>query len=118
MWASQLSEVTPAPLAPAIQQELFGGTTTASEQLEKLAVKGRAPKTGYQRKQFGDGWGKIDGCSTREAILARDLTDVVMDTEKCRVNSGTLHDPYTGQTIQFQRGEKLRKLCKSTISWH
>ena len=106
MWASQLSEATPAQLAPAIQQELFGGTTTASEQLEKLEVKGRAPKTGYQRKQFGDGWGKIDGCSTREAILARDLTDVVMDTEKCRVNSGTLHDPYTGQTIQFQRGEK------------
>ena len=34
MWASQLSEATPAPLTPAIQQELFGGTTTASEQLE------------------------------------------------------------------------------------
>jgi len=73
--------------------------------LEKIEVKGRAPKTGYSRKQFGNGWGKINGCSVREVILARDLTDEKID-EKCRVLSGVLNDPYTGQTIQFQRGEK------------
>ena len=73
--------------------------------LTKLEVKGRAPKTGYSRKQFGDGWGKIDGCSTREVILARDLADEKLD-DKCRVQSGRLNDPYTGKTIQFQRGKE------------
>ena len=81
------------------------GNSNAKAELGKLEVKGRAPKTGYSRKQFGNGWGKINGCSVREVILARDLTDEKID-EKCRVLSGVLNDPYTGQTIQFQRGEK------------
>ncbi|MBF1031588.1 MAG: HNH endonuclease [Candidatus Nanosynbacter sp.] len=78
---------------------------TPNRNWKKIEVKGRAPKTGYSRKQFGNGWGKINGCSVREVILARDLTDEKID-EKCRVLSGVLNDPYTGQTIQFQRGEK------------
>ena len=37
-------------------------------------VKGRAPKTGYSREQFGDGWATVAGCDTRDRILRRDLT--------------------------------------------
>ena len=29
------------------------------ELLNTLEVKGRAPKTGYKREQFSDGWGKV-----------------------------------------------------------
>lgn len=101
-WAAQLSQPQPAPLSASLQQQWFGGDTPATA-LGRLEVKGRAPKTGYSRKQFGDGWGVIGGCSVREVILARDLEGEVVD-EKCRVQSGVLHDPYTGQTIQFQRG--------------
>lgn len=105
VWAAQLT----APqglglLTQATQQQLFGDSTALAE-LEKIEVKGRAPKTGYSRKQFGDGWGKIDNCSVREVILARDLTDKQID-EKCRVQSGVLDDPYTAKSIKFQRGEK------------
>lgn len=71
--------------------------------LETLPVKGRAPKTGYERAQFGDGWSEKDGCSTRDIILARDMTDLRVNGE-CKVMSGTLHDPYTGKTISFIRG--------------
>ena len=70
VWATQLSQPTLTPLSPELQQHYFG-SSTVMEELGKLAVKGRAPKTGYSRKQFGDGWGKIDGCSVREVILAR-----------------------------------------------
>ena len=87
-----------------MQRQLFGDSNAQAE-LTKLEVKGRAPKTGYSRKQFGDGWGKIDGCSTREVILARDLANEKLD-DKCRVQSGRLDDPYTGKTIQFQRGKE------------
>ncbi len=66
-------------------------------------MKGRAPKTGYDREQFGDGWADADGdgCSTREDVLARDLTALELDG--CRVLAGTLLDPYGGTEIAFSR---------------
>ncbi len=72
-------------------------------ELEKLVVKGRAPKTDYSREQFGSGWTTTNGCDTRNIILNRDLTSSLVD-ESCRVISGTLNDPYTGKTIGFKRG--------------
>ncbi|MDB5167350.1 MAG: uncharacterized protein JWN26_495 [Candidatus Saccharibacteria bacterium] len=75
----------------------------AIDELQKLAIKGRAPKTGYTRAQFGDGWTTTKGCDTRNIILHRDLTDTQVD-QKCDVVSGTLNDPYTGKTINFVWG--------------
>ena len=40
-------------------------TPLASEVLAKLEVKGRAPKTGYKRTEFYNGWPDIDGCNLR-----------------------------------------------------
>lgn len=47
----------------------------------------------------------------RNIILARDMVDVVVD-DLCRVQSGTLHDPYTSETIVFQRGESTSQLVQ------
>lgn len=74
--------------------------------LAALPVKGSAPATGYDRVgDFGEAWMDVDGngCSTRDDILARDLTDVVR-RGSCTVVSGTLDDPYTGTRIPFERG--------------
>jgi hypothetical protein len=81
-------------------------TNLAGNILESLPVKGRAPKTGYTRKQFGDGWANQGNCDTRNMILARDLENVTYKSPTdCTVMSGTLKsDPYTGKTIQFARG--------------
>lgn len=76
----------------------------AAEALQRLAVKGRAPKTDYARAQFGDGWEMKEGCDLRNYILRRDLTNTQLD-DRCRVLSGQLADPYTGKTITFTRGE-------------
>jgi len=61
----------------------------------------------YRRAAFGEPWEDVDGngCDTRNDVLARDLTKITKDT-RCRVLTGTLHDPYTGKTIPFTRGEK------------
>lgn len=72
-------------------------------QLNSLEVKGRAPKTDYTRAQFGDGWTSIDGCDTRNSILARDLREVKLN-DICQVVSGVLSDPYTDSEIIFERG--------------
>ena len=84
--------------------------TSALSVLATLAVQAADPMTGYSRDQFGPAWTDNNddvlghnGCDTRDDILARDLIDVVRDGS-CTVISGVLHDPYTGQTIQFQRG--------------
>lgn len=81
---------------------------TARAELDTLAVRGRAPKTGYTREQFGAAWTDIDrnGCDTRNDILARDLTDVTFKagTHDCVVLTGELTDPYGGGVIDFERG--------------
>jgi len=90
------------------QVPLEASTVTASAVLETLAVKGRAPKTGYERSQFGPAWSDVDrnGCDTRNDILNRDLTSIIYKpgTHNCLVLSGTLIDPYSGEKIAFERG--------------
>jgi hypothetical protein len=72
--------------------------------LNKLPVKGRAPKTGYSREQFPH-WKDPDknGCDSRNDILKRDLTKVIFkaDTNNCKVVAGTLLDPYSNKLIEF-----------------
>jgi len=80
-------------------------TGSAYQALTKLEVKGRAPKTGYAREQFGAGWADVDACDMRNYILRRDFTATQLDPrDNCTVLAGTLNDPYTGKTIQFKRG--------------
>ncbi|MFH8370837.1 HNH endonuclease family protein [Streptomyces sp. NPDC018031] len=72
-----------------------------------LTVKGRAPRTGYERAEFGSSWVDTDRnrCGTRDDILKRDLTDVSFRDGDCVVVTGTLtDDPYTGRTVRFVRG--------------
>lgn len=84
-------------------QERGMSNSPALSALEKLPVKGRAPKTGYERTQFGNGWAVVKGCDTRNIILHRDLKNVVVG-DGCKVQSGTLDDPYTGKEVAFVRG--------------
>ena len=81
---------------------------TAITQLETIPVKGRAPKTGYTREEFGPAWADVDrnGCDTRNDILARDLEGETFKpgTQNCVVATGMLADKYTGTTINFVRG--------------
>lgn len=47
------------PVGSAYADEPTDGTgagTSATEVLDSLEVKGRAPKTGYKRTQFGKAW--------------------------------------------------------------
>ena len=77
--------------------------------LAAIEVKGRAPKTDYDRDRFGAAWSDVDrnGCDTRNDILKRDLTEESFKpgTRNCVVLTGTLADPYSPKTIAFQRGQ-------------
>lgn len=108
-----------APLDPDVTKALAAGAAYkaphsqpayASKALDILAtlpIKGRAPKTGYDRDEFGQAWADVDrnGCDTRNDILKRDLTQIAYaNSVPCKVQSGTLADPYTAKTIGFVRG--------------
>ena len=80
--------------------------------LVTLPVKGRAPKTGYARAEFGDAWtddvdvaGGHNGCDTRNDILGRDLVQTIFKpgTRDCVVLNGLLHDPYSAKSVPFSR---------------
>ena len=93
-------------IPPASAAESAPGVALAV--LETLPVKGRAPKTGYSRAAFGQSWADVDrnGCDTRNDILKRDMTSIVFKpkTRNCVVLSGILTDRYSGEMIDFVRG--------------
>ena len=80
----------------------------AIEVLELLEVKGRAPKTGYKREEFYNGWPTVDGCSLRQRIIKREFGgSAVLDG--CNVISGEFEEPYTGEYKKFSSREEISK---------
>jgi hypothetical protein len=117
--SSPTAQETGSPLDPETPYLLASGVTVAAPKtqpafatkaidvLATLAIKGRAPKTGYDRALFGQAWADVDrnGCDTRNDTLKRDLTGVTYtNSVPCKVQTGTLADPYTGTSISFLRG--------------
>lgn len=78
---------------------------SALQALDGLAVKGRAPTTGYDRSQFGAEWsddvtvqGGKNGCDGRQDVLRRDLVDLAVrpGTQGCvppRPGHWWIHSP-------------------------
>lgn len=84
----------------------------ARKLIAALEVKGRGPRTGYDRDAFGYAWkDSVDGvpfarngCDTRNDLLERDGQDVAFKSgSDCVVVSMTLHDPYTGKDIAWKK---------------
>ena len=119
---------SPVPSQPAVASPSAPASaeTSADAQPEKahsgaalallatVEVKGRAPKTGYDRDLFGQRWADTDrnGCDTRNDVLQRDLQDVVLKpgTNDCIVLTGEYVEPYSGRTVTFERGEGTSEL--------
>lgn len=82
---------------------------TALEVLDSIPVAERTEWDGpFDRAtNFGDGWADLDGdgCNTRNEVLESQLSDVELLRDNCRVDTGVLEDPYTGETVTFQRGQ-------------
>ncbi|MEV5437903.1 HNH endonuclease family protein [Streptomyces sp. NPDC052682] len=85
---------------------------TAREIIDRVATKGRGPKTGYDRDEFGYAWMDTadgvplarNGCDTRNDLLQRDGQEVRFRAgSNCVVIAMTLRDPYTGTTIEWRK---------------
>jgi hypothetical protein len=87
------------------------GYDQVRENLRRLPVKGWDRSRDFARSRFGEAWSDdVDvelghnGCNTRDDVLRRDLADLTVRPGTCFAQSGTLHDPYRGETIAFVRG--------------
>ena len=81
----------------------------AREILDKLEVKGRAPKTGYSRDKFYNGWPTIDGCNLRQRIIKREFGDSAV-LDGCTVVAGEYLEPYTGEYMEFTDKTEISKI--------
>ncbi|MFF8768595.1 HNH endonuclease family protein [Kitasatospora sp. NPDC015120] len=100
-----------APLTSAEDQK------AGRELIAKVATAAAGPKDGYDRNEFGPAWtDNVDGipgghnnCDTRNDLLARDGSAVERkDGSTCVVSSMTIHDPYTGKTVEWDKKQASR----------
>ncbi|MCM1941010.1 HNH endonuclease family protein [Streptomyces sp. G3] len=89
-----------------------GPRTEARKLIDGLTTKGRGPKTGYDRDEFGYAWMDTadgvplarNGCDTRNDLLKRDGQKVRFRSgSDCVVIAMTLDDPYTGTSIEWRK---------------
>lgn len=93
---------------PIDSNDISSNTLLASTVLEKLEIKGRAPKTGYSREEFYSGWPIIEGCNLRQRILKRELGDsATLANDSCTVQGGEFNEPYTGTHMIFTEKSEL-----------
>lgn len=80
--------------------------------IERVAVKGPGPRTGYDRDRFGHAWTDTadgvpwarNGCDTRNDLLRRDGRELRFRSgSDCVVIAMTLSDPYTGQRVEWRK---------------
>ena len=83
-------------------------TAQALAVLERLPVEPKTKWDGYfdRTGSFGEGWTDPDGngCDARNDALRAAMTHVELLRDGCRVDRGSLADPYSGTTVQFTRG--------------
>lgn len=84
--------------SPPVKNGVVGSALVA---LNELPVKGRAPKTGYSRKEFKHWLNVGDGCKADDAAIKRYAT--VELKNKCREVAGNMIDPYsnTGEVLKW-----------------
>lgn len=95
--------------AAVASREAGEGERLAVEVLEELEVKGRAPKTGYTREEFYDGWPTVEGCSLRQRIIKREFGETAVILDGCNVVAGEFDEPYTGEHLVFSNQENIGK---------
>lgn len=83
----------------------------ATTVLNRLEIKGRAPKTGYNREAFYQNWPLIDGCSLRQRIIKRELNGSALESSdnNCDIIAGEYDEPYTGKHLVFTTKDQISK---------
>lgn len=107
--ATDLSDMLGAETTAPGQDAAAGAGTidpaAVAAQLEQIPVAEETDADYDREADYGEGWDTLpNGCDVRNTVLARDMAETELDTDGCTVLAGTLHDAYSGATIDFTRG--------------
>ncbi|RPF19525.1 uncharacterized protein DUF1524 [Myceligenerans xiligouense] len=69
----------------------------AQSELNAITVRAEGPRTGYSRSLFPHWSNQGNNCNTREAVLKRDGSNVVVGAD-CYPDSGSWYSQFDGQT--------------------
>ena len=120
-------ETTPSPTPLVVPPQVQVLPDRALLALGSLAVKGKAPSTGYERVRFGTPWMDVDrnGCDTRNDILRRDLDDVVLKPNSNgsavvvghagRAVHGTHPHVHPGKRVVFRGSDRPRHCAQRCL---
>jgi hypothetical protein len=105
------AEITLPTATPVVTVCSGPAANEALATLNTLAVKGRVPKIGYDRAQFGQAWtddvnvgGGRNGCGTRSDTLRRDLSMLKPGSNGCAVEfSAYVQFTLTAQRLSPER---------------
>lgn len=107
-----------APVGAEPASTTATGGAISAELAKVKVIPSRPNVPGYDRScrkghgcSFGPAWKDVDrnGCDTRDDVLKAQLTAVKLrDGSRCIVAAGTLHDPYTGRTVEFVKSQAFR----------
>jgi hypothetical protein len=105
--SSSMPSQTPAGTPSASESSTASSAGTALGLLGTLEVKPEDKSVTYNRELFGEPWEDVDGngCDTRNDMLMRDLDNITVAADECKVLKGTLIDPYSGKPIDFDRSK-------------
>jgi hypothetical protein len=112
--AAQTAAPVPVPMPMPMPMPVPPPALSGAEALALLGALPDAVYTddggyaGNREDLFGRAWAydfDDNGCDTRNDILTRDLTGTDIDPASCRVHTGSLTDPYSGETVDFVRGQ-------------
>ncbi|NLE97833.1 MAG: HNH endonuclease [Propionibacterium sp.] len=98
------------------REDAAGERSVTLQTLDGLEEVSGYSEARYDRDLFGQRWLDVDrnGCDTRNDILGRDLAEPVFkeNTNDCKVLSGTLTDPYSGEVVDFISGQNTSVLVQ------
>ena len=98
-------KVEPEDGAAGPEETAAGGAALTA--VDSLTVKGRAPKTGYDREKFGTAWADTDSNELRHPRRHPQTGPEGREVQRRRLQGvlrGTRPGPYTGKDVTFTRG--------------
>lgn len=88
---------------------------TAQAELNAITVAAEGSTAGYSRDLFPH-WITVSGCDTRETVLKRDGTGVVVGSN-CTPTSGSWYSQYDGVTVSPSSGVDIDHVVALAEAW-
>ncbi|WP_276922713.1 HNH endonuclease family protein [Corynebacterium pyruviciproducens] len=72
---------------------------------------------GYERAEFGEGWGPLGTCTVRDYLEAASIPGAQLSSTTCDITGGHGVDPYSGDSITSTSALELDHVIPLSAAW-